>query len=419
MGSGVGTQLLGFLDSAEDRMLAMLEAFVSRDTQWSNPAGVEDLGRQVASHLSGLGFAVETVPQPRVEQERKWLADVLAPGVDYESLAATYVASRDGTGDDRVLLLGDLDTALSASEGRPFEVRNGRVLGSGVADMKGGLVTMLWALRALSELGILTPPLDIVLSGDEQAGSLGSSTVISRVAKGAPWTLCMECARDGGKYMISRGHIGVGRLDVSGKASHAGTDRAGGRSAIRELAQLIPAIDDLTSYDEGMLVTVTMVSGGTRRSVVPKDAMAIVDLRALDTAGWGTLMDRLQETVRPFDSVRLRADHHRPGVEPGAQAHYLVDSIRAHSECVGGFPGTTRSTAAGSSAFAAASGSAVLDGVGPPGGALMTDDEYVESKGMVERAALLGSLLHQLTRDRARADSDARATDKKEKSYER
>ena len=367
MGNGVGAQLLGFLESAEDQILALLEAFVTSDTQWSNPAGVEKLGRQIASYLSELGFDVETIPQPGVEQERAWLAEVLAPGVDYESLAPTCVASRDGTGEERVRLLGDLDTALPIPEGRPFEVTNGRAYGSGVADMKGGLVTMLWALRALNELAIPTPLLDIVLSGDEQAGSLGSSTVISRVASAAPWTLCMECARDGGKYMISRGHIGVGRLDALGKASHAGTDRAAGRSAIRHLAELIPAIDDLTSYDEGLLITATMVSGGTRRSVVPKEARAIVDLRALDRAGWDTLMDRLQETMRSFDSVQLRADYHRPGVEPGAGTAHLVELIRADSQVVGGFPGTIRSTAAGSSAFAAASGSAVLDGVGPPG----------------------------------------------------
>lgn len=399
MGDRVGEQLLRFLESVEDRILAMLEAFTSLDTQWSNPRGVKELSAQISSHLSELGFAIDAIPQPGVERERAWLAEVLAPGVPYESLAPTYVASRDGTPGDRVLLLGDLDTALTPLEGKPFRVSDGRALGPGVADMKGGLVTMLWTLRALAELTIPTPPLDIVLSGDEQAGSLGSSLVISQVAKDAPWTLCMECARDGGKYMVSRGHIGVGRLEVTGRASHAGSDRAGGRSAIRHLAELIPAIDDLTSYDEGILVTVTIVSGGKRRSVVPSEATAILDLRALDSAGWDTLVDRLQQRVGPDDSVRLRADYHRPGVEPGPRTHHLVESIRADSQCVGGFPGTTRSTAAGSSAFAAASGSAVLDGAGPPGGALMTDDEYVEIKGMAERAALLGSLLHRLTED--------------------
>lgn len=400
IGSRVGAELLRFLESAEEPMLAMLEAFVTRDTQWSNPAGVNGLGDEIGSLLFELGFEIEAVPQARVRDERAWLAAVLAPEVDYESLAPTRIASRDGTGEDRVLLLGDLDTALPPLAATPFEVRNGRAFGSGVADMKAGLVMMLWALRALYELGIPTPPIDIVLSGDEQAGSLGSSMVIARVAVGAPWTLCMECARDGGRYMTSRGHIGVGRLDAKGRASHAGTRRAAGHSAIRALAELIPAIDDLTSYDEGLLATVTIVRGGIRRSVVPGEAMAIVDLRALHKGGWDTLIDRLEETVRSSDSVQLLADCHRPGVEPGPRTDHLVNLIRADSQCVGGFPGTTGSTAAGSSAFAAASGSAVLDGMGPPGGDLMTDAEYIETRGITERGALLGSLLHELTKDR-------------------
>ena len=399
MGDRVGEQLLRFLESVETEILAMLEAFVDLDTQWSNPSGVKELGRQVSSYLYELGFSTKTIPQPAVDQDRMWLAEVLAPGVKYEFLAPTHVASRAGRRGDRTLLLGDLDTAFPVREKTPFYVEDGRAFGAGVADMKGGLVTMLWALQALAELSLQTPPLDVVLSGDEQAGSLGSSSVISQVAKDAPWTLCMECARDEGKYMVSRGHIGVGRLDVTGKASHAGSDRAAGRSAVRRLAELIPAIDDLTSYHEGILVTVTMVTGGTRRSVVPGEAKAVLDLRAFDAAGWGTLVDRLHDLVGPDDLVQLRADYHRPSVEPGAGTFHLVEWIREDSEFVGGFPGTTTSAAAGSSAFAAASGSAVLDGAGPPGGALMTDEEYVEIGGMAERAALLGSLLHRLAEE--------------------
>jgi len=130
--------------------------------------------------------------------------------------------------------------------------------------MKGGLVVLAFALEALEKSGLIGPAITtVVLSPDEQAGSLSSRTIIEAAARKADWCFCMECARDGGNLMGSRAHIGVARLDVYGREAHAGSARASGISAIEILARKIGEISALTDPERGLYVTVGEVAWRT------------------------------------------------------------------------------------------------------------------------------------------------------------
>lgn len=378
----------------------LLRNLVEIDSQWSNPAGVQEVGRVVGDRLRALGFVTQREVQPDIDADDRWLADLLAPGVEYETLADTVVAHRDGSGAEPVLILGDLDTAFRGGRSAefPFRLEGDLAFGTGVADMKAGLVVLLEALHALGANDATTPPIVIVLAGDEQAGSLGSRAAIRREAVRCRVALCLECARDGGKLMASRGHIGVGMIEAFGRESHAGTAREDGVSAVNALAQVVPVVDALTEPPD-VLVTVTMIEGGRRRSVVPGSARAVVDLRALDTDRWSDMIHRLETIVRePATGGRLevRAAVHRPGVSWTAATDDLLSTVRELGAQIGLDVQATGSIAAGSSAFAAEAGCTVLDGLGPPGAALMTDQEHVSVSGIAERAALLAALLHRL-----------------------
>ena len=395
-----GSVLAG-LRRRRGHQLDLVESLVGIDSQWSNTPGVRRKGEEVAQWLQHLEFTADFVPQPEVPTDLRWVAEILAPGVRYETLAPTVVARRVGRGRlagmPSVLLLGDLDTAfVGGTDGEtPFRVEGDRILGTGVADMQSGIVVMLEAITALDAAGDDSPPLEVILSGDEQAGSLGSRHVIAEAAARCPLTFCMECARDGGHLMHGRAHIGVGMLEATGRESHAGTDRANGVSAIRALAEVIPAVDDLT--DDRIVVTVTIVAGGRRRSVVPGYAEAVLDLRARDADAWDDLEQQIIRTVSGVaqgSSVHVRTHVHRPGFSPNQRTEWIVSRAVAVAGQIGiALPGSVGSSAAGSSAFAAQAGSTVVDGMGAPGGDLMTPQEHVLADGIAERAAVLAVLL--------------------------
>ena len=205
--------------------------------------------------------------------------------------------------------------------------------------------------------------------------------------------------------MAARGHIGVGLVEVVGVEAHAGTEVSSGVSAIRGAIRFLPGVLGLSDLDQGVLVTPTMINGGRRRSVVPGKVAVVLDLRASDTNRWNQMARALEELVRAYDgpeNVSLRFAAHRPGVSRTPDVDRLIDLVQGVGSAISDVPGAIPSMAAGSSAFAAEAGCVVLDGMGPPGGSLMTQDEYISIGGMVNRAAILsGTILELATHARA------------------
>lgn len=384
-------------------LTALLAELVGIESHASQPAGVERVGRLVQQALAGAGVSWRRVRGRLPDAEEAWLAEVMLPGFDYQAVAEVVVGHREG-GPGRVLLLGDLDTAFEPGAARrfPFRIEAGRAYGPGVADMKGGLVVLVAAVRALSRTE--APALAIVLSPDEQAGSLASRSVIEAAAADADACLCVECARDGGNLMGSRAHIGVARLDVWGVEAHAGSAHASGASAIEELAHYVLALQRLTDPAAGVYVTVGQIRGGRRRSVVPGHAWCTIDLRVPDASAWKMLEVRMRDLVAvarvPRTRTELRVHSHRPGVPLTEKTERLIAIARRAGAAAGIGFGVVPSSAAGSSAFAGALGIPTLDGMGPVGANLMTEREHIELKSLGERALLLALTLHLLASDK-------------------
>ncbi len=84
-------------------------------------------------------------------------------------------------------------------------------------------------------------------------------------------------------------------MTATGVSAHAGLDPGKGVSAIRELAKQIIALDALQDPANGVTITVGTVSGGTRVNVVPAEARAVIDARAITRADAAQMLDELKE----------------------------------------------------------------------------------------------------------------------------
>lgn len=392
--------VLSVVNSRLKEHLGLIQTLTAIPSHVSDVGGTDRVAQELAPILEDLGFAVQRIPQAPLAEGMEWVAEIMTPGQRQEDLGATYCAAKPGSGATRVLLLGDLDTAFPKSSFAAFPARSeGSLLyGPGIADMKGGLGLMIAALRALDDLGVEMPPVSVVLSGDEQAGSLGSRHVIAELAAGSQYTLCLECSREGGKLMAARGHIGIGDLTAAGRAAHAGSAYATGVNAVEFLARVIPAVNALSRPDDGVLVSVTMIRGGRRRSLIPDSAWAVLDIRTPDALTWEATIGDLQTIVARYGQGRVtaRAFNHRPAVEWSSSTDSLLDRIRSIGASLGLDLEAFRSPAAGSSAFAADGGSVVMDGMGPSGGDLMTSGEFIDIRDFAERAAVLAGTILKL-----------------------
>jgi glutamate carboxypeptidase len=403
MTAGAVARLRGHLESRRAACLGLLEELVAIESHATQPEGVEAVGDAVARELEAVGFTTRRVPGERIPPEARWLETLMLPGFDFAGLAAHRVSRKAGAGQGRVLILGDLDTAFPPGVAArfPFRVADGRAYGPGVADMKGGLVVAVHALRALAETGLHGPAEVVcVWSADEQAGSLTARGVIEAAARQADWAFCLECAREGGQLMGARAQIGVGLLEVRGREAHAGSAYARGASAIEAMARKVTAIHALTDPAREIYLNVGTVRGGWRRSVVAGAAEATLDVRTPGPETWDEVAGALRAIAARVDvpgtAGALRLASHRPAVPWTAATDRLLAVAREIGAELDLPVAALRSPAAGSSAFVGPLGVPCLDGMGPVGGDLMTDQEHVEVATLPERAALLAGMLHAL-----------------------
>src|ERR1700722_9168053 len=244
--------------------------------------------------LPGIRRWVEMETPTEAPDHVNRLATVVADG--YRDLPASVerIAGRDGCGDHLavrsawgqdapgILVLSHLDTVhpLGFIERLPFRIDGDSAFGPGIYDMKGGAYLAYHAFRQLcaaperSPLGVTQ-----LYVSDEEIGSPTSRALIEAEGRKAKYVLVTEPARDGGK--IVTGRKGVARFEVfiKGVPSHAGTRPQDGRSAIRELGNVIQTLEAMNDPKRGVTVNVGVVRGGTRSNVIAEDAYAEVDMR--------------------------------------------------------------------------------------------------------------------------------------------
>lgn len=394
-GSGVAPDELTALEAAvraaEPEYLAQLERLVTVDCGSYTPAGVDEVGRFVASFLDELGASVEVRPDPAGR------------------LGATVVgtiAGGDAAG-PRILLIGHMDTVFDpgTAAARPFRIDAGRAYGPGVTDMKSGLLTGLHGLRAMLGVGGVRTVgrLTFVANPDEEIGSPASSPHIRSLAAETDVCFVLECARANGDIVSSR----KGTLDlvatVNGRAAHAGVEPEKGRSAILEAARFVRALHGLNGRWPGVTVNVGAIAGGSRPNVVAERCVLEIDVRATAAAAQdeveATIAELAGATEVPDTTIELeRRARHRP-MEKLERSGRLVDHAVVLAARLG-FELRDAATGGASDANTTSGlGVPTIDGLGPIGGNDHSPAEYLEVDSIVPRTALFAALLLATARD--------------------
>jgi len=282
------------------------------------------------------------------------------------------------------------------------------VYGPGVADMKGGLVVMLYALKALDEAGELEDmAITVLLNSDEEIGSLSSRKFLEQQAREHDYGLVYEST---GTDTLVRERKGLGqaRFVVNGVASHAGGAHEQGRSAIKELAYKIVEIENMTDYETGLTVNVGVVSGGEARNTIAPCAEAFVDLR-YPTPEQGELARQQFESIfsqvysYPVDSGELSTDSwvnlHRPPKIATAESDYLLEKTRSIGRLLGQELGVTDSGGGTDGSLTQAVGLPTLDSLGIAGTGAHSNREQARLSSLVERAQLSAVLIRRLSQE--------------------
>jgi glutamate carboxypeptidase len=296
------------------------------------------------------------------------------------------------------LLVGHVDTVwpLGSVERLGIARQNGMLRGPGVYDMKGGLVEIVFALRALAEQGVEPEVTPVVLvNTDEEIGSVESRRHLERLARCAARALVLEGAYGpSGKLKTARKSVGRFTLVIRGRAAHAGVNPEEGVSAILELSHQVQRLFALNDPRHGITVNVGMIDGGLRPNVVAPEARAEIDVR-VPTLDAALAVEREILTLEPVGRdavVEVSGGFGRLPLEPTPRNRALWHAARTAGEGLGLALGEA-AVGGASDANITSLHTATLDGLGPVGDGAHAPDEHVLVASMAERAALLALVI--------------------------
>lgn len=281
----------------------------------------------------------------------------------------------------------------------PVRVEGDKLFGPGVMDMKGGAYMGMSAFRSLSRQGGLVRPMIYMFTPDEEVGSIGTRSLIEELAAGAAYVLVTEPARPGGRVVTAR--RGSGRFDVHlrGIPAHSGSGQDVGRSAIREAAYQILAIEALNDSDRGVSSTVGLVKGGTAVNTIPEHCWFKVDFRMREPEDAARLDRFIRELVPHCADVQIRVEGciTRPPYrkcEAIDELHARVQEIgRDHTLSLDELPLALGGSDAN---FPASMGVPTIDGLGIEGFGGHTLEEHALISTITARTNLLRDLMVRL-----------------------
>lgn len=395
-------EMIAWLDEREEEMLALLERITNMNSGSLNSAGLDAVADVFDEELRGLGFSTSRLPGALIDMPS-------CPGSDYSiDLADHLLARRPGSG-SRLLLMGHIDTVFPPdSPFQTFRREGDTIYGPGVADMKGGLVVMLYALKALAAADALDEAaFTILLNSDEEMGSLSSRRYLEEEAVNHDWGLVYESS---GIDTMTRQRKGIGqaRLVVTGRAAHSGGAHEQGLSAIKELAHKIVQIENMTDYETGLTVNVGVVNGGEARNTISPCAEALIDLRypqpeqGVAAVGvWREIFEQVHSY--PVDSGEITTESyinlHRPPKIPTPESDYLLGKTIAIGRLLGQDIGIIDSGGGTDGSLTQGVGLPTLDSLGIAGSGAHSNREEARLSSLTERAALSAILIRRLARE--------------------
>ena len=367
--------------------LKLLERLVNINSGTGHEEGLRAVGAIATEELNKLGAAVETVA-------------VVKP-----SVGDNIVATLNGTGKARILLMAHMDTvfAQGTAVARPFRIEGGRAYGPGVSDNKGGIVSAIHVLKILRDLNFKNyARITVLLNSNEETGSRGTRALIEKLAKEHDVTLNLESGRLGDGIVIWRKGSAKLTIEVKGRAAHAGSQPEQGRNAAMELAHQVLQVAKLGNPNKQTTVNITVLNSGDRANVIPDLAVATADVRALLNEEFDRVEREAAALAKnnkliPNTEVTTRLDRSFPIMPKNAQTDALAKMAQSIYAELGKTLKLEGSGGAADSSLAAGVFKPALDGLSVIGANAHTDREFAEIASIIPRFYLLTRMIVELS----------------------
>ena len=393
-------QILEHAQKAQQAYLDTLRDLVNIESGSKDVAGVKKIAEYIASQLKTQGGKVEVI-EP---------SDIFRLDDTPEKIGPMVHAEFKGTGTSRIMLIAHMDTVYLPGmiKDQPFRIDGDKAYGLGIADDKQGVALIMHIVPMLKKLGLEDyGTLTVLINGDEEISSPGSRNTITRLGAEQDAVFSFEGGGTDGGLRLATSGIGSAYLKVQGKSSHAGAKPEDGVNALYEISHQILQMKDLSQPESGLKLNWTVSKAGTNRNVIPAEATAQADARALRVADFTALekamQDKIGNKLLPASKVELKFEVRRPPLEANDMARKLAAHAQGIYDQELKLPMKVMDKATGGgtdAAFAALKAKGgVIEGFGLSGyGAHSNDAEYIQINTIAPRLYLAARMIQDLSR---------------------
>lgn len=383
-------------------MLDTMRDLVGIESGSKDVEGVERIAELIRDRLKALGGKAEILPA----------TDVFRLDDTPEKVGPMVHAEFKGKGDRKIMLIAHMDTVYRNGmlKDQPFRIDGDKAYGLGIADDKHGVAMILHTIALLQKLGFDDfGTLTVLINGDEEISSPGARSTITRLGAEQDAVFSFEGGGAEPRLTLATSGIGAAYLTVQGKTSHAGSRPEGGVNALYELAHQVLQLDDLSKPEAGLKLNWTVAQAGTNRNVIPGQATAQADARALRVSDFDALSRSLEEGIKnkllPDSKVSVKFEIRRPPLEATPASRALArHGVEIYKELDLPLKVVDRASGGGTdAAFAALKARGpVIEGMGLSGfGAHSNDAEYIRIDSIVPRLYLAARMIMDVSQGKA------------------
>ncbi len=343
-----------------------LEELVNIDSGSATIDGVRKVAEKMCAHYESLGFEAKLVD----------LGETVGPGV--------FATNKPNAERYDVMLNAHLDTVFPEGTAavRPMTIKGDRGYGPGVLDCKAGCLTIVHALKHLPKETLDKLAILVAHNPDEEIGSVASHHWLQECASKSDRALIFEPAREGGELVCARKGSSVYKVVFKGVSAHAGNNPERGRDANLALAKFMIAAKELADMERGITINFGYINGGTVANVVSDHAEAAIDLRVWNDDDYHMIHAKLFELAEQVwvDGVTqvITETNHHDAMPLSEATQAMASQIEEAGRAEGFDIAWVKAGGASDGNTTAGMGVPTLDGLGPVGGEMHCDREYLE-----------------------------------------
>jgi glutamate carboxypeptidase len=385
-------KLRSMADAAKPELIETLRSMVMIESGSSDVEGLAKMADFVEARLKAMGAKTE-----RRKTVRGAGADIV-------------IGTFEGTGQAKLMLMAHMDTVYERGilATQPWRVDGERIFGPGIADDKGGIAVVLHALKILKEVEWRDyAKITVLFNPDEEVGSIGSGELISEIADQHDFVLSCEPtaaapAAKNDALLLGASGTATGRMEVKGRASHAGAAPQLGRNALIELAHQLLQSRDVAKAIPGTQLNWTVAQAGTVRNQIPEKATATADIRVTVPDGVKMLQAALDEKAKdkliPDTETTVTIEVGRPPFVATDRGRLLArEGQMIYAELGRTLDIVDMTGGATDASFANRSGKAVVvESFGLAGYGYHARDEYIDAGSIAPRLYLMTRMLKEL-----------------------